>query len=219
VPSTFALVLSAALPVFVQPVGGNGPARPPQAQAAKAQPSQTIVLVGEASYYDEFHVTASGEKYDPKAFTAAVQMGLRNHFGGIKPAPNYRPAYMLAEFNGKRAVLRVNNVGTMKPGRLFDLSRAAMEYFGGVERGVITRMKVTVLPLGRDYKLGPLTGEVEEIIVTEVKPPPPVAAAAAVVETVTAPIEHLVGTLRELATPPDAPAPASAQGPVTTSGD
>ena len=61
-------------------------------------------------------------------------------------------------------MIRINNVGTMKPGRLFDLSRAAMEYFGGIERGLISSLKVTILPLGRRYKPGPLTGEVEEIV-------------------------------------------------------
>jgi len=90
-----------------------------------------------------------------------------------------------AEFKGKRAVLKINNVGTMKPGRLFDLSRAAMEYFGGIDKGLISNLKVTVLPLGRHYKLGPLTGEVEEIIVTRAPAPATsdVAPATAVAAT------------------------------------
>src|SRR5689334_21780566 len=95
--------------------------------------AQTVVIVGNASYYEEFSVTASGEAYDPKAFTAAVQLALRDKFGGVRSAPHYRPAYAIAEYGGKRAVIKINNVGTMKPGRLFDLSRAAMEFFGGIE--------------------------------------------------------------------------------------
>jgi rare lipoprotein A len=154
--ATLAIVLSTALPAVVQPVGARSTDVPPGA-----------VLVGAASYYEEFAVTASGEKYNPKDFTAAVQIGLRDRFGGIKSGPRYRAAYVIAESGGKRAVIRINNVGTMKPGRLFDLSRAAMEYFGGIERGLISNLKVTILPLGRHYKLGPLTGEVAEIVEVE----------------------------------------------------
>jgi rare lipoprotein A len=171
------MVLSTALPAAVQPAG----------MTADAPPS--AVLVGAASYYEEFKVTASGETYNPKDFTAAVQIGLRDRFGGIKSGPRYRAAYVIAETGGKRAVIRINNVGTMKPGRLFDLSRAAMEYFGGIERGLISNLKVTILPLGRHYRLGPLTGEVEEIVtkvptrarlrpgVIETRAEPPIAPA------------------------------------------
>jgi rare lipoprotein A len=178
--ATLAIVLSTALPAGVQPVG--------MVRDADVPPG--AVLVGAASYYDEFSVTASGERYNPKEFTAAVQIGLRQRFGGIKSAPHYRPAYVIAESGGKRAVIRINNVGTMKPGRLFDLSRAAMEYFGGIERGLISNLKVTILPLGRRYKPGPLTGEVEEIVeeivAKDATPPPGISPTRA--ETPGAPI-------------------------------
>lgn len=171
--STIALVLSTALPTAYQPV------------AMDRTPATQVVIVGNATFYDEFSVTSSGEAYDPKAFTAAVQLALRDKFGGVRSAPHYRPAYVIAEFGGKRAVIKINNVGTMKPGRLFDLSRAAMEYFGGIDKGLISNLKVTVLPLGRHYKLGPLTGEVEEIIVTRAPAPATsdVAPATAVAAT------------------------------------
>jgi len=120
--STIALVLSTALPTAYQPV------------AMDRTPATQVVIVGNATFYDEFSVTSSGEAYDPKAFTAAVQLALRDKFGGVRSAPHYRPAYVIAEFGGKRAVIKINNVGTMKPGRLFDLSRAAMEYFGGIDK-------------------------------------------------------------------------------------
>jgi rare lipoprotein A len=168
--ATFAIVLSTALPAAAQPVDMKRDATTPPG----------AILMGAASYYEEFSVTASGEAYNPKDFTAAVQIGLRERFGGIKSGPNYRPAYVIAEAGGKRAVIRINNVGTMKPGRLFDLSRAAMEYFGGIERGLISTLKVTILPLGRHYKLGPLIGEVEEIVPQDApKPPLPPGVAEA----------------------------------------
>jgi rare lipoprotein A len=172
-----ALILSTMIPAAAQPAGA----------IRDATPAAAVVIVGNASYYEEFTVTSSGEPYDPKAFTAAVRSALRDKFGGVKSGPAYRPAYVIAEYRGKRAVLKINNVGTMKPERPFDLSRAAMEYFGGIKRGLINDLRVTILPLGRHYKLGPLTGEVEEIVVTAAPPaavPPPLA----VIEKILAPL-------------------------------
>jgi rare lipoprotein A len=114
------------------------------------------VIVGIASFYDEPGETASGEPYDPVAFTAAALVELRDKFGGIKFGKAYQPAYALAEYGGKRAILKINDVGPLKPGRKFDLSRAAMEHFGGVDKGLLPDLKITLLPAGGDYTPGPL---------------------------------------------------------------
>jgi rare lipoprotein A len=117
------------------------------------------VIVGIASFYDEPGPTASGEAYDPNAFTAAALIELRDKFGGIKFGKNYRAAYALAEYGGKRAILKFNDVGPLRPGRKFDLSRAAMEHFGGLEKGLLPDFKIVLLPLGQDYATGPLVDE------------------------------------------------------------
>ena len=41
-------------------------------------------IVGIASFYDEPQQTASGEQYDPNAYTAAAQLEIRDTFGGIR---------------------------------------------------------------------------------------------------------------------------------------
>jgi rare lipoprotein A len=184
---TFVIVLSVAVLTAA-----------PVAMARNAEMPQ--VIVGTASFYDEFSVTASGEAYDPTGFTAAVQLALRDRFGGVKSGANYRPVYVIAEFGGKRAVLKINNVGTMKAGRLFDLSRAAMEYFGGLEKGLLANLKVTLLPFGRHYKLGPLTADVEEVA-AEVRPaaaPPSITEARQATDGA-ASRDELVAALRTLA--------------------
>jgi len=114
------------------------------------------VIVGIASFYDEAGPTASGEPYDPMAFTAAVLTELRDKLGGIKFGKDYQPAYALAEYRGKRAILKFNDVGPLKPGRKFDLSRAAMEHFGGIDAGVLPEFKIVLLPPGREFTPGPL---------------------------------------------------------------
>jgi rare lipoprotein A len=113
-------------------------------------------LIGAASFYDDRGETASGERYDPKAFTAAVQLKLRAKFGGINFGRLYQECYGLVAYAGKKLIVKFNDVGPLRPGRKFDLSRAAMKYFDGSEKGVLPDVKVTVLPLGRVYAAGPV---------------------------------------------------------------
>ena len=114
------------------------------------------VIVGTASFYDYPSNTASGEPYDPDAFTAAVQLSIRNKFGGVRYGSKYQPAFGIAEYGGKKLVLKFNDVGPLRRGRKFDLSRAAMAYFGGLEIGLLARVRVTRLPVGQTYPTGPL---------------------------------------------------------------
>jgi rare lipoprotein A len=114
-------------------------------------------IIGIASFYDEPQQTASGEPFDPDAFTAAAQLGIRDKFGGIRFGVKYQPAYAVAEYGDKKLILKFNDVGPLRPGRKFDLSRAAMAYFGGIKKGLLPDFKVTPLPLGQTYPAGPVT--------------------------------------------------------------
>ena len=114
-------------------------------------------IIGTASFYDDPQRTASGEQYDPEAFTAAAQLKIRDKFGGIRFGRLYQPAYAVAEYENKKIILKFNDVGPLRPGRKFDLSRAAMAYFGGLEKGLLPDFKVTPLPLGQTYVPGPVT--------------------------------------------------------------
>jgi rare lipoprotein A (peptidoglycan hydrolase) len=120
---------------------------------------ESETIIGAASFYDDPGETASGEQYDPKAFTAAAQLEIRDKFGGIKFGRLYRASFAVAEYGGKKLILKFNDVGPLRPGRKFDLSRAAMEYFDGLDKGVLPDFKVTVLPAGQAYTSGPVTDE------------------------------------------------------------
>jgi rare lipoprotein A len=128
-------------------------------QSPNEAASETTII-GAASFYDDPGETASGEQYDPTAFTAAAQLKIRDKFGGIKFGRLYQPSYGIAEYAGKKLILKFNDVGPLRPGRMFDLSRAAMKYFDdSLDKGVLPDVKVTVLPLGRVYAAGPVTDE------------------------------------------------------------
>ena len=113
-------------------------------------------IVGAASTYNPFRPgwregsrsTASGERYNPSVWAAAIKTGLRRKFGGVHYGA--RPKYALVEAVGKKVIVKINDVGPLTPGRIIDLNERTMRYFDpGLQRGVIH--DVTVRPLSGDY--------------------------------------------------------------------
>nr|WP_245305541.1 MULTISPECIES: septal ring lytic transglycosylase RlpA family protein [unclassified Bradyrhizobium] len=119
-------------------------------------------IVGAASMYNPFKPgseeggpnTASGERYDPSVWTAAIKTSLRQRFGGVQFGA--RPKYALIEAVGKKVIVKINDVGPLKPGRIIDLNERTMRHFDpSLEIGVIP--DVTVRPLsGDDWVPGPV---------------------------------------------------------------
>ncbi|WP_283815774.1 septal ring lytic transglycosylase RlpA family protein [Bradyrhizobium glycinis] len=119
-------------------------------------------VVGAASMYNPFKPgreeggpkTASGERYDPSAWTAAIKTSLRRKFGGVQFGE--RPKYALVEAVGKKAIVKINDVGPLRPGRIIDFNERTMRHFDpSLERGVIH--DVRVIPLsGDNWTLGPV---------------------------------------------------------------
>lgn len=92
--------------------------------------------IGTASWYGkEFHgrLTANREVYDMYQYSAASK---------TLPIPSYVRVTNLA--NGKSLVVRVNDRGPYKSGRLIDLSYGAAQKLGFVQQG-ITQVRVTTL--------------------------------------------------------------------------
>lgn len=93
----------------------------------EAEPATIPLGTGIASYYGKrFHGrrTASGERFDMHAFTAAHKT---LPFGSMVEVTNPR--------TGKSVVVRINDRGPFTPGRTIDLSRAAAAEIGLVNRG------------------------------------------------------------------------------------
>ena len=119
-------------------------------------------VVGAASMYNPFKPgkeeggpsTASGERYDPSVWTAAIKTSLRQKFGGVQFGA--RPKYALVEAVGKKVIVKINDVGPLTPGRIIDLNERAMRYFDpSLQLGVI--YDVIVRPLFGDYRIpGPV---------------------------------------------------------------
>ncbi len=91
---------------------------------------------GKASYYSDRHQgaqTASGERYDKNAMTAAhrtLAFGTRVRVTNLN--------------NQRQAVVRINDRGPFSRGRVIDLSRAAAKRVGMIRSGVVP-VKVEVL--------------------------------------------------------------------------
>ena len=119
-------------------------------------------IVGAASTYNPFKPgwreggpnTASGERYDPNAWSAAIKTNLRKLFGGVKH--RNPPKFALVEARGKKVVVKINDVGPLTPGRIIDFNERTMRHFDpSLRLGVIQGVKVTPLS-GRDWTPGPV---------------------------------------------------------------
>ena len=124
-------------------------------------------IVGVASMYNPYRLrdqeggtkTASGEPYDPDAWAAAIQIGLRAQFGGVRYGKDYRHRYALVETSERRVIVKINDVGPLKSGRIIDLNEKTMRYFDPTLRlGLIHHIRVTPL-LGDGWTAGPIEGD------------------------------------------------------------
>lgn len=113
-------------------------------------------IVGSASTYNPFRPgwrsggpgTASGERYNPSVWAAAIKTSLRQKFGGVRYGE--RPSYALVEAVGKKVIVKINDVGPLTPGRIIDLNERTMRHFDpGLQLGVL--YGVTVRPLAGDF--------------------------------------------------------------------
>lgn len=83
-----------------------------------------LTALGVASFYTEGARTASGEKFDPQALTAAhptLPFGTRLRVTDVA--------------TGRSVIVRVNDRGPHVPGRIVDVSYSAAEMLGIVRRG------------------------------------------------------------------------------------
>lgn len=88
---------------------------------------------GKASWYQLGGKTASGERNNPNAMTAAHR---RLPFGTRVRVENLK--------NGKFVVVRINDRGPFSGGRVIDLSRAAAQKLGMIRSGTAS-VRVTVV--------------------------------------------------------------------------
>ncbi|MGH9598574.1 MAG: septal ring lytic transglycosylase RlpA family protein [Terracidiphilus sp.] len=146
-----AALLFTALTLTVQadtsvarPASTLPPASPAEAitppVAAQHKPAAPLrVLHGIASWYGgafDGHLTASGERYDMDAMTAAE---LTLPFGSMVRVVDLK--------NHRSVVVRINDRGTLPSGRVIDLSHGAAEQLHIVQPGTAP-VKVDVLSLG-----------------------------------------------------------------------
>jgi rare lipoprotein A len=98
-----------------------------------ALPAQALAQRGHASWYALTSKTASGERCDPNALTAAhrtLPFGTRVRVENLK--------------NGRSVVVRINDRGPFVGGRIIDLTKAAAAKLGFLKAGTAL-VKLTVL--------------------------------------------------------------------------
>jgi len=123
-PSKEALVTGWATTIVRMPPARRGDVA--LARAIPGEPREPHALAGDASFYWQFTMTASGEAYDPRSMTAAhrtLPFGTRVRVTNMS--------------NGKTAIVRINNRGPFKAGRVIDLSEAAADAIDMRKRGIV----------------------------------------------------------------------------------
>ena len=101
--------------------------------------AKSHALDGIASYYWQEQMTASGERFDKRAMTAAHPT---LPFGTLVAVTNLR--------NGRTTVVRINDRGPFKPGRIIDVSEAAAEVLEMQSRGLApVKLEVVSAASGR----------------------------------------------------------------------
>ena len=128
------LLLLALLALLVSGCADRQPAQP--AKAPKAT-QERFSQSGKASYYARMHHgqrTANGETHDQNALVAAH-----------RSLPFGTRVRVTNEHNGKQVVVRINDRGPFRRGRIIDLSRAAAAQLDMLKSGVI-RVRIETLP-------------------------------------------------------------------------
>jgi rare lipoprotein A len=113
-------------------VHAESPKGSASAGSTNVERSSALEEKGVASYYADSlagHKTASGEKYDPDALTAAH-----------KSLP-FGTVVEVSRADGRKVRVRINDRGPFTKGRVIDLSRRAAEEIGLIKDGIA---KVTV---------------------------------------------------------------------------
>ena len=140
--SLHAPVMAKPQPVKAPQVQGKSTdiAPPPHARHAR---KKAFRQVGRASWYGISSTrglrTASGELFNPEAFTGAHPT---LPFGTMVKVTNLR--------NGRSADVRINDRGPFVGGRIIDVSYAAAHELGMMGRGV-ARVRIEVMPRGKPY--------------------------------------------------------------------
>ncbi len=100
-------IVTSALPRATPPVGPN------------LNQSRHHAMVGVASYYWQPQMTSSGERFDKSAMTAAH-----------RTLPMHTRVKVTHVESGRSVIVRINDRGPFKPGRVVDLSDRAAEILG-----------------------------------------------------------------------------------------
>ncbi|WP_417776228.1 septal ring lytic transglycosylase RlpA family protein [Stutzerimonas xanthomarina] len=107
----------------------TAPPKEPTAGQPPASVTGQLIGSGKASYYGNQHhnkLTASGERFDQNALTAAHRT---LPFGTHVRVINTR--------NGKSVMVRINDRGPFVRGRIIDLSKAAFQTIASTRSGII----------------------------------------------------------------------------------
>jgi rare lipoprotein A len=116
IPGQASAVINRSWPATVHPAKPKAPHATGGSTPASYTPFNPPDTTGIASFYWQDQMTASGERFDKTAMTAAH-----------KTLPMHSRVRVTRLDTGRSIIVRINDRGPYKPGRIIDLSDAAAE--------------------------------------------------------------------------------------------
>ena len=114
-----------AAPVRTSPITTNALPAPVPAAPPNLTQNKQHALAGLASFYWQDQMTASGERFDKTALTAAH-----------RTLPMHTRVKVTHIASGRTVIVRINDRGPFKPGRIIDLSDRAAGILGFKPQGL-----------------------------------------------------------------------------------
>jgi len=166
---------------------------------------------GQASYYGpgfQGNRTSQGDRFNTEEYSAAIQINLRNKFGIPAGTKQLGYARVTNLDTGKSILVKLNDVGPLKSGRVIDLSQKSFRSLsptGTLGPGILNNIRVEYLG---QFKKGNLVGP------TTTPPPAPILPPPQ------SPVESEIQTYQEsqeeLPSPQESPAEPEPRSPFYT---
>jgi rare lipoprotein A len=119
---------------------------------------------GQATYYGpgfQGNRTSQGDRFNTEEYSAAIQIDIRNQFGVPEKTKQLGYARVTNLDTRKSILVKLNDVGSLKPGRVIDLSQASFRSLsptGTLRPGVLNNIKVEYLgQFKKGNPVGPTT--------------------------------------------------------------
>ena len=90
-------------------------------------------------------ISSIGRRFSSGIFIKLDEF-LRNQFRGVRYGRLYQPTFALVDNGDKQVIVKINNIGPLRPGRVLNLNERSMRHDLSMTRGLLDDVRITLLP-------------------------------------------------------------------------